>query len=148
MGCKRSLLLCFFIFGKTMGISLTDFYPYGSGHRDTYLAKNDDGSSPPIHIHISFPYFNQSHRTIFVSIDWLIDLLYVNATTLHTAFFTSYIVVARYNVLLLRRQSTQTEHLVRKLLKVSVSPPNMAFSTGNWYADRNWKDIGVCWQGW
>jgi hypothetical protein len=31
-----------------MGISLTDFYPYGSGQRDTYLAKNDDGSSPPI----------------------------------------------------------------------------------------------------
>ena len=71
MGCKlvRYSLLCFFIFGKTMGISLTDFYPYGSGQRDTYLDKNDDGSSPPINIRTSFPYFNQSHRTIFVSID-------------------------------------------------------------------------------
>ena len=82
MGYKlvRSSLLCFFIFGKTMEISLTYFYPYGSGHRDTYLAKNDDGSSPPINIHTSFPYFNQSHRTIYVSIDWLIDWLYINAT--------------------------------------------------------------------
>ena len=65
----RSSLLCFFIFGKTIGISLLNFYPYGSGHRDTYLAKNDDGSSPPINIHTSFPYFNQTHRTIFVSIN-------------------------------------------------------------------------------
>ena len=71
MGYKlvRSSLLCFFIFGKTIGISLLNFYPYGSGHRDTYLAKNDDGSSPPINIHTSFPYFNQSHRTVYVSID-------------------------------------------------------------------------------
>ena len=49
-------------------IPLSDFYPYGVSEGDTALPANDDGSSGEISISILFPYFDQNHDSLFVSI--------------------------------------------------------------------------------
>ena len=48
-------------------IPLADFYPFGDGTGDTALPQTDDGSSPEIDLSTSFPFFNKSHSTLFVS---------------------------------------------------------------------------------
>ena len=50
------------------GIPLENFYSFGSGTGDNSLGSNDDGSSSAISLGILFPYFNQDHSTVFVSL--------------------------------------------------------------------------------
>ena len=61
------VLLFFTMLHLSFSVPLDDFYPYGVSKGDTALPANDDSSSGSIPISISFPYFNQSHNSLFVS---------------------------------------------------------------------------------
>ena len=50
-----------------VGIPLEDFYPFGNGARDQEVFPNDDGSSLPIRLTVSFPFFDVDRDTVFVS---------------------------------------------------------------------------------
>lgn len=45
-----------------------EFYPNGPSHGDKYAPINDDGSSPEIPISTYFPFFDQQHEHLIVSI--------------------------------------------------------------------------------
>ena len=49
-------------------VSLSDFYPYGANEGDTFLEPNDDGSSDEVEVSVLFPYFDQYHDSLYVSI--------------------------------------------------------------------------------
>ena len=70
MFSKRSkVVLVFFLYiNACVTVPLSDFYPYGLSEGDTALPANDDGSSGEIQISIPFPYFDQNHNSLFVSI--------------------------------------------------------------------------------
>ncbi|XP_052061715.1 sushi, nidogen and EGF-like domain-containing protein 1 [Mytilus californianus] len=53
------------------------FYPYGNPFHDHLLPPNDDDSSSEIHISSSFPFFNTSHRSLFVNTNG--DLTFLSA---------------------------------------------------------------------
>ena len=58
------------------GIELKHFYPYGLSNGDTSVPINDDGSSGRVGISFPFPFFDQNHNSLFVSID-LFSVYYV-----------------------------------------------------------------------
>ena len=45
-------------------------YPYGAAEGDIALPKEDDGGTL-VHIDIDFPFFDQNHRSLYVSISCL-----------------------------------------------------------------------------
>ena len=47
-----------------------NFYPFGESEGDQLLAKNDDQSSGSVPISIPFPYFDQYHNSLFVSMEF------------------------------------------------------------------------------
>ena len=49
-------------------VVLPDFYPFGQSERDQLLPPNDDQSSGTVPISIPFPFFDQNHDSLFVSI--------------------------------------------------------------------------------
>ena len=51
-----------------MRIELEDFYPYGTDNGDNSVPMNDDGSSGQINIAFPFPFFDEDHDSLFVSI--------------------------------------------------------------------------------
>jgi hypothetical protein len=51
----------------------TRFYPYGRSTNDSTLFKNDDSFSDRIPISISFPFFNKSYDSLFVSTNGIIS---------------------------------------------------------------------------
>jgi hypothetical protein len=51
-----------------MRIELEDFYPYGPENGDTTVPNIDDGSSGRVNIGFSFPFFDNEHDSLFVSI--------------------------------------------------------------------------------
>lgn len=51
-----------------VGIPLEDFYSFGAAVGDTSLPPNDDGSSAPIMLTMSFPFFDEDHTSLFVSV--------------------------------------------------------------------------------
>ena len=51
-----------------MRIELEDFYPYGPENGDTTVPTNDDGSSGRVNIGFPFPFFDDEHESLFVSI--------------------------------------------------------------------------------
>ena len=51
-----------------MRIELEDFYPYGPQNGDTSVPTNDDGSSDRVNIGFPFPFFDEDHESLFVSI--------------------------------------------------------------------------------
>ncbi|CAG2202825.1 Sushi, nidogen and EGF-like domain-containing protein 1 [Mytilus edulis] len=65
-----------------MSIPLSMFYPYGTPSHDTPLPQNDDGSSSEIHINSSFPFFNISHRSLFVNTNG--DLTFLSSLSSYT----------------------------------------------------------------
>ena len=50
-------------------IPLGDFYPFGFAVSDTVIPANDDGSSPTVFLTEPFPFFDEEHSTLFVSIE-------------------------------------------------------------------------------
>ena len=48
----------------------SNFYPFGESEGDQLLAKNDDQSSGSVPISIPFPYFDQYHNSLFVSMEF------------------------------------------------------------------------------
>ena len=48
------------------GIPLANFYTFGEAAEDASLLPNDDGSSPPISLNVSFPFFDILHSTVYV----------------------------------------------------------------------------------
>ncbi|CAC5394934.1 Protein eyes shut homolog,Neurogenic locus Notch protein,Neurogenic locus notch homolog protein 3,Protein eyes shut,Alpha-tectorin,Delta and Notch-like epidermal growth factor-related receptor,Protocadherin Fat 4,Delta-like protein C,Neurogenic locus notch homolog protein 1,Fibropellin-3,Sushi, von Willebrand factor type A, EGF and pentraxin domain-containing protein 1,Protein jagged-2,Neurogenic locus notch homolog protein 2,Protein crumbs homolog 1,Delta-like protein D,Fibropellin-1,Protein crumbs,Delta- len=58
------------------------FYPYGNPFHDHLLPPNDDDSSSEIHISSSFPFFNTSHRSLFVNTNG--DLTFLSALSSFT----------------------------------------------------------------
>ena len=68
---KSFVLACLFLnFVQVvfMRIELGDFYPYGPGNGDTSVPTNDDGSSGRVSIVFPFPFFDEDHDSLFVSI--------------------------------------------------------------------------------
>ena len=53
--------------GTAICIPLRDFFPFGSGQRDSALPRNDDSSSPAIDLSVTFPYFDKNYRVVYVS---------------------------------------------------------------------------------
>lgn len=51
-----------------MRIELEDFYPYGPENGDSAVPTNDDGSSGRVNIGFPFPFFDDEHESLFVSI--------------------------------------------------------------------------------
>ena len=47
---------------------LPNFYPFGANEGDTIVPPNDDGSSREVKISVPFPFFDQNHKSLFVSI--------------------------------------------------------------------------------
>ena len=47
-----------------------NFYPFGESEGDRLLPKNDDQSSGSVPISIPFPYFDQYHNSLFVSMEF------------------------------------------------------------------------------
>ena len=47
---------------------LPNFYPFGTNEGDKVVPRNDDGSSGIVQISTAFPYFDQNHRSLYVSI--------------------------------------------------------------------------------
>ena len=68
---QESLILCYLFFNFTQvlsaGIELKNFYPYGIDNGDTLVPTNDDGSSGRVDISSPFPFFDQNHNSLFVS---------------------------------------------------------------------------------
>jgi hypothetical protein len=56
-------------------IELENFYPYGPENGDTSVPTNDDGSSGRVNIGFRFPFFDEEHESLFVSI-YIIPFLY------------------------------------------------------------------------
>ena len=63
----------------TEAIVLPDFYPFGTSEGDQVVPRNDDGSSGEVPISIAFPFFDQNHKSLFVST--LLFSLYVTCRT-------------------------------------------------------------------
>ena len=53
-----------------IGIPLENFYPFGTTAGDIEVPRNDDGSSPRITLEISFPFFDEEHESVYVSIGY------------------------------------------------------------------------------
>jgi len=47
---------------------LPNFYPFGANEGDKIVPPNDDGSSGEVKISVPFPFFDQNHKSLFVSI--------------------------------------------------------------------------------
>ena len=61
---------------------LPNFYPFGQSEGDQSLPPDDDGSSGTVPISIPFPFFDQNHDSLFVSIRLsLLDYFSVHANT-------------------------------------------------------------------
>lgn len=48
------------------------FYPFGFSEGDRALRYERGAAAPAVNISVGFPYFNDTHRTVFVSINALI----------------------------------------------------------------------------
>ena len=66
---------------------LPNFYPFGASEGDQVVLRNDDGSSGEVPISILFPFFDQNHNSLFVSIRILLCSLYRSSRLEH--FFAS-----------------------------------------------------------
>ncbi|CAG2206870.1 Sushi, nidogen and EGF-like domain-containing protein 1 [Mytilus edulis] len=75
-------LISFAFFNACSAIPLSMFYPYGNPSHDNRLPPNDDGSSSEIHISSSFPFFNTSHRSLFVNTNG--DLTFLSSLSSYT----------------------------------------------------------------
>ena len=64
----KALFVPILLVKSCFGVSLSEFYPYGANEGDTFLQPNDDGSSGEINISVLFPYFDQYHDSLYVSI--------------------------------------------------------------------------------
>lgn len=67
------LLVCDEIFisiAVTASPTRPNFYSFGESEGDQLLAKNDDQSSGSVPISIPFPYFDQYHNSLFVSMEF------------------------------------------------------------------------------
>ena len=58
-------------FGVSEADKLPNFYPFGKNEGDQVVPPNDDGSSEEVKISIQFPFFDQNHKSLFVSITLL-----------------------------------------------------------------------------
>ena len=54
-------------FGEVFCIPLSNFYPFGIARLDTSLFRNDDSSSPAVDLSVTFPYFDQNYKVVYVS---------------------------------------------------------------------------------
>lgn len=54
----------------TVSPTRPNFYPFGESEGDGLLPKNDDESSGSVSISIPFPYFDQYHKSLFVSMEF------------------------------------------------------------------------------
>ena len=50
---------------------LPNFFPFGASEGDQTVPSNDDGSSGRVLISVPFPFFDQNHNSLFVSITLL-----------------------------------------------------------------------------
>lgn len=55
----------------TLCIPLNQFYPFGNVTTDLRLNRTLDGFSNPINLTVTFPFFDEDHDVIFVSITFL-----------------------------------------------------------------------------
>lgn len=62
------VLFAFCQFSILEALVLPNFYPFGQSEGDQLIPPNDDGSSGTVPISIQFPFFDQYHNSLFVSI--------------------------------------------------------------------------------
>ena len=63
----RSVVAVSILLSVASAIELSAFYPFGSDEGDQLLPPNDDGSTHPLNLTVSFPFFGTDHGTMFVS---------------------------------------------------------------------------------
>ena len=68
MACKKCCIALLLVLGfcSVEGIPLAGLYTFGRTAGDASLRPNDDGSSPPISLNVSFPFFDMLHSTVYV----------------------------------------------------------------------------------
>ncbi|XP_076091897.1 protein mesh-like [Mytilus galloprovincialis] len=74
---KTLFLFCllFILTDKIDAASLSDFYPFGMENGDRRAPTNDDGSTEPIPVSTSFPFFNYQHDSLIVNTNGVISFL-------------------------------------------------------------------------
>lgn len=72
MRLEVSVLFVIFLWNRQFKVLKTEklprFYPFGEKEGDQSVERNDDGSSGEVPLSIPFPYFDQNHKSLFVSI--------------------------------------------------------------------------------
>ena len=61
------ILLCSVLFCDILSIPIQLLYPFGAQYGDSGLGKGDEMTSSALQISMSFPFFNNSHDYLFVS---------------------------------------------------------------------------------
>ncbi|CAG2188575.1 unnamed protein product [Mytilus edulis] len=54
-------------------VQISEFFPFGSGTKDTLLHPNDDGSSPVQNISVVFEFFSEHRKQLFVNTNGLVS---------------------------------------------------------------------------
>lgn len=72
MRLEVSVLFVTFLWNHQFKVLKTEklprLYPFGGNEGDQSVERNDDGSSGEVPLSIPFPYFDQNHKSLFVSI--------------------------------------------------------------------------------
>ena len=96
-----SIVFCFSLgFKFSEALTLPNFYPFGANEGDKVVHKNDDGSSGPVQISIAFPFFDENHRSLYVSITTFSTLNYLcllSKTETRSLMYTFYTVICLSN---------------------------------------------------
>ncbi|CAH3193578.1 unnamed protein product [Porites evermanni] len=79
MRLEVSVLFVIFLWNQQFKVLKTEklprFYPFGGNEGDQSVERNDDGSSGEVPLSISFPYFDQNHKSLFVNTNGVISFL-------------------------------------------------------------------------
>ncbi|VDI35130.1 Hypothetical predicted protein, partial [Mytilus galloprovincialis] len=88
MKMKTLFLFCllFILTDKIDAASLSDFYPFGMVNGDRRAPTNDDGSTEPIPVSTSFPFFNYQHDSLIVNTNGVISFLGTMSTYTPSSF--------------------------------------------------------------
>ncbi|XP_071491471.1 protein mesh-like [Diadema antillarum] len=72
---RRLLLLLLVLAARGVSAAQDIFFPFGASEGDTFLAANDDGSTPELPISVVFPFFDHDHDSLFVNNNGVLSFL-------------------------------------------------------------------------
>ena len=113
-----SIVLCYSLgFNLAEALTLPNFYPFGANEGDKVVPKNDDGSSGPVQISIAFPFFDENHRSLYVSIttfSTVSNLCLLSKTETRNLIYTFYtVIICLSESIILRYLSSINEFLLK-----------------------------------